>query len=69
MPELYGPSLRLLEGIGDMELAHDLPYRIAESPTRFGRVSLNLEPLSGLSGWRLVFGRREGPVQAPLRCR
>lgn len=56
-----GQALRLLEGIGDFELAPGKPYRIAESPTRFGRVSLNLEPVSGGSGWRLNFERGKGP--------
>jgi hypothetical protein len=56
-----GPSLRLLEGIGDFELSHDLPLRITESPTRFGRVSLNLEPLNLGSGWQLRFERGKGP--------
>ncbi|MGO9272590.1 MAG: hypothetical protein ACLQOO_20545 [Terriglobia bacterium] len=55
-----GSSLRLLEGIGDFELAPRMPHRIAESPTRFGRVSLNLEPASGSSGWRLSFERGKG---------
>jgi hypothetical protein len=56
-----GQALRLLEGVGDFELAHGMPHSIAESPTRFGRVSLNLEPASGSSGWRLSFERGTGP--------
>jgi hypothetical protein len=56
-----GQALRLLEGVGDFELAHGIPHRISESPTRFGRVSLNLEPLSGTPGWRLSFERGTGP--------
>ena len=56
-----GQALRLLEGVGDSELAHGIPQRILESPTRFGRVSLNLEPVSGSSGWRLSFERGTGP--------
>src|ERR1035438_3776594 len=55
-----GSSLRLLEGIGDFELAHGIPHRITESPTRFGRVSLNLEPASATSAWRLNFDRGAG---------
>ena len=61
-----GASLRLLEGIGDLELAHNLPHRIAESPTRFGRVSLNLEPTGGRPGWRLEFTRGSGPAPSTL---
>jgi hypothetical protein len=56
-----GQELRLLEGVSEFELAHGIPHRISESPTRFGRVSLNLEPLSGTSGWRLSFERGTGP--------
>jgi hypothetical protein len=56
-----GPSLRLLEGIGNFELASGMPHHIAESPTRFGRVSMNLEAISGGSGWRLSFERGNGP--------
>jgi hypothetical protein len=61
-----GPWLRLLEGIGDFELCHGVPHRITESPTRFGRVSLNLEPLSGGAGWRLDFKRGTGPHPATV---
>ncbi len=61
-----GTSLRLLEGIGDFELAPGMPHRITESPTRFGRVSLNLEPTRGASGWRLSFDRGTGPIPATV---
>ena len=54
-----GASLRLLDGIGDFELARRSPYQAAGSPTRFGRISLNLEPIEG--GWRLDFKRPAGP--------
>ena len=57
-----GASLRLLEGIGNFELSRNLPHQIAESPTRFGRVGLNLEPAGGRSGWRLEFTRGSGPA-------
>jgi hypothetical protein len=40
-----GGSLRLLTGIGKPELATGEPFAIAGSPTRFGRISLRLEPL------------------------
>lgn len=56
-----GPSLRLLEGIGGFELAPEMPHRIAESPTRFGRLSMDLGPISGGSGWHLSFERGKGP--------
>lgn len=54
-------SLRLLAGIGDWELNLAEPWHIAHSPTRFGPVSLLLEPLDGRRGWRLVFERGKGP--------
>jgi hypothetical protein len=57
-----GPALRLVEGMGDFELAPRMPYQLAGSPTRFGRVSLNLEPLERNGGWRLKFAREKGPV-------
>jgi hypothetical protein len=64
-----GPALRLLEGIGEGELASGEGYQIAESPTRFGRVSLTLDPLDRGQGWRLGFERGRGPhpgsVQLP----
>jgi hypothetical protein len=64
-----GPALRLLPGIGDPELAAAEPCTITASPTRFGRVSLSLEPLPRAAGWRLSFQRQDGPspgaVQLP----
>ena len=42
---------------------------MAQSPTRFGRLDLNLEPLDHRFGWRLKFRRGSGPepenVQLP----
>jgi len=61
-----GTDLRLLAGIGDSELAGGQPYVIRNSPTRFGRVSLNLEPLPRRAGWRLEFRREPGPAPARL---
>ncbi|MCC6858277.1 MAG: hypothetical protein IT158_06945 [Bryobacterales bacterium] len=57
-----GPALRLLPGIGDSELDAGEPYAATESPTRFGRVSVRLEPLARNGGWRLEFARRQGPA-------
>jgi hypothetical protein len=56
-----GPALRLLAGIGDFELAAQEPFEIQQSPTRFGRVSMNVEPLGRQAGWRLKFERGTGP--------
>ena len=60
-----GPELRLLSGIGDTELQPGQPFVIQNSPSRFGRISLRLEPLPRRTGWRLEFRRENGP--APQR--
>jgi len=57
-----GSSLRLLAGIGQPELAAGEPFAISGSPTRFGRVSLRLEPLARNRGWRIDFERGPGPA-------
>ena len=62
-----GAALRLLPGIGGFELAAGAPCRLRESPTRFGRVSLELEPLEGRRGWRLRFARATGPAPAAVQ--
>jgi hypothetical protein len=59
-----GLGLRLLAGIGDFELADGEPLSLAQSPTRFGRLDLNLEPLDRHQGWRLKFQRGSGPTPA-----
>jgi hypothetical protein len=55
-----GAALRLLEGVGDFELAAGEPYEIAASPTRFGRIGMQLEPAG--REWRLEFRRAPGPA-------
>jgi hypothetical protein len=55
-----GKSLRLLNGITTAELIPAVPYILRNSPTRFGRIDLELEP-AGARGWRLRFDRGEGP--------
>ncbi len=62
-----GQDLRLLAGIGDFELAGGEPMSLVQSPTRFGRIDLNLEPLDGHAGWRLKFSRGTGPVPASVQ--
>jgi hypothetical protein len=59
-----GPALRLLAGVADFELADGDPLSIAQSPTRFGRLDMNLEPLDRHQGWRLKFQRGSGPTPA-----
>ena len=59
-----GPNLRLLAGVTQDQLAARQPYRLTATPTRFGRVDIDLEPLDRKQGWRLSFHRAEGPVPA-----
>jgi hypothetical protein len=62
-----GRDLRLLAGVGDFELASGEPLSVGQSPTRFGRVDLSLEPLDGHDGWRLKFQRGTGPSPATIQ--
>jgi hypothetical protein len=61
-----GESLRLLAGIGAEELSAGEPYSISNSPTRFGRIALRLEPLDGMRGWHLRFSRDAGPAASAV---
>jgi hypothetical protein len=61
-----GQDLRLLAGVGDFELAGREPLSVVQSPTRFGRIDLRLEPLDRREGWRLKFGRGLGPLPANI---
>jgi hypothetical protein len=54
-----GRSLRLLSGITTAELIPGAHYSLQYSPTRFGRINLELEP-TGERGWRLRFDRASG---------
>ncbi len=62
-----GEHLRLLAGIGDFELIGQDAYTLQESPTRFGRVSMTLEPLDRHRGWQLRFQRAAGPTPATVQ--
>jgi hypothetical protein len=62
-----GPALRLLAGIGDFELADAEPLSLAQSPTRFGRLDMTLEPSDRHQGWRLKFRRGPGPQPANVQ--
>ena len=53
-------DLRLLAGVGDFELAAGEPMSIAQSPTRFGRIDMYLEPLDR---------HRRLALAVPSRCR
>jgi hypothetical protein len=59
-----GQALRLLAGVGEFELGDGEPLSLAQSPTRFGRLDLNLEALDRHQGWRLKFQRGSGPAPA-----
>jgi hypothetical protein len=58
-----GRSLRLLEGITAAELVASNGYALVNSPTRFGRIDLELQP-ADKRGWRLLFKRGDGPAPA-----
>jgi hypothetical protein len=60
-----GAALRLVEGLGAMELAARQPYRLKQTPTRFGRLNLELTPEG--AGWRLKFERGPGPAPRSVR--
>jgi hypothetical protein len=56
-----GSALRLLEGVTELK-----PYRLQNSPTRFGRIDLQLEP-AGRHQWHVRFERAEGPTPTSVR--
>ncbi|HEY2468643.1 MAG TPA: hypothetical protein VGI45_12500 [Terracidiphilus sp.] len=49
-------KLRLLEGVLAPDLRHRQRYAIQNTPTRFGRISLELEPVA-TRGWKVHFVR------------
>lgn len=57
-----GQSMRLLEGVAP-NLGYGEPFRLEQSPTRFGRVTLQFEPLDHDKGWKLDFAL--APSQLP----
>jgi hypothetical protein len=60
--------MRLLEGVAP-NLGYGKPFGLEQSPTRFGRVTLQLEPLDRETGWKLDFalapGQLPGRVELP----
>jgi len=60
-----GKSLRLLNGITAADLVPSARYNLRNSPTRFGRIDLELEP-RGVRGFHLSFNRGEGPSPSSL---
>lgn len=63
-----GRDLRLLEGVMPSDLDVRRPFTLKDSPTRFGRVSLEMEP-TGNRGWKLHFRRSQGPKPATIFLR
>jgi hypothetical protein len=53
--------------VGDFELAGAEPMSVVQSPTRFGPIDLNLEPLDRRDGWRMKFQRGAGPAPGNIR--
>ena len=54
-----GPNMRLLGGVTHIDSGS--VFSLERTPTRFGRVSINLEPLDGNQGWNLDFNIEPGP--------
>jgi hypothetical protein len=59
-----GSTVRLLEGLDAPDLAPKQRFRLSQTPTRFGRVDLDLAPER--KSWRLRFRRGSGPTPAKL---
>lgn len=63
-----GQSMRLLEGVAS-NLDDGQPFHLEQSPTRFGRVTLQFEPLDHAKGWKLDFAltpsQPAGKVELP----
>lgn len=63
-------KLRLLEGLMPADLRTRSAFALKETPTRFGRISLSLEP-AGSGRWKAHYVRKEGasPESVELRAR
>lgn len=59
--------LRLLAGVTAADLSAGESFRIEGSPTRFGRVGLELKPLPRSRGWCCEFRRGAGPDPVSLQ--
>jgi hypothetical protein len=60
--------LRLLDGLSAADLRARQPFALAVTPTRFGRVSLEMEP-AGVGGWKLHFRRGAGIAPESIELR
>jgi hypothetical protein len=63
-----GQRLRLLEGILAPDLRARRPFALTDTPTRFGRISLALEPAAG-GAWKAHFVRKDGNVPESAEIR
>lgn len=61
-------KLRLLEGLVPEDLHGRKGFALTQTPTRFGRISLDVQP-AGLHGWKARFTRAEGPYPAAVEIR
>ncbi|MGA2811869.1 MAG: hypothetical protein ABSG16_10755 [Candidatus Acidiferrum sp.] len=59
-----GSCMRLLGGVA-RNISHGQTFSLKQSPTRFGRVTLELEPLDRGKGWKLDFAL--APSETPER--
>ena len=50
-----GERMRLLEGLTAANLSKRMPFRLERTPTRFGRVTLQMEPSDQGQGWKVDF--------------
>jgi hypothetical protein len=63
-----GQKLRLLEGILAPDLRARQPFALTDTPTRFGRISLTLEPAAGRA-WKAHFLRKDGDIPDSIEVR
>jgi len=63
-----GRKLRLFEGILAPDLRTKQPFALTDTPTRFGRISLTLEPAAGRA-WKAHFVRRDGDAPESIEIR
>jgi hypothetical protein len=66
-----GASLRLLEGFAADGMDDAKPTSLTNTPTRFGRVNLEMEPVGTRAGWRMNFAidgeRPPDAIELPAR--
>jgi hypothetical protein len=61
-------NLRLLDGVVPADLEERHAFTVTETPTRFGRVSLDVQP-AGLRGWKARFVRNGGEAPETVELR